>query len=671
MPTSNSGPKKWTCPECQITIEIGNKASHLKGKKHKQMKVQTLHANNGLQEIKNSDQNNTSNMNLRGNFPSIQSSPLLKEWTLGTPPVYLKYIRTLSDITAVLPNLMMNTITAVDCEGVPKSLDLIQIATSQCVFVIDCVVLDADVVCGHLKPFFESDQILKLFHDLHKDVFSLNKHGIHHFSSILDTQLASEFLWDIQFVGLNNMFERLDLPNHPLKSQMSSKMRDYPDMWRKRPLQKYMIEYAALDAVLLLQAHTNLGKRLGTSLGVVMSASSSRARFAMENNGDRSVCFDKKRKYRMASVELLDLIRPQDTAKNEPLRMNSEVIDLLEILPEDLRIKLIKDREPTVRAKYELSDIVLDLGRRPCCWMKNERLFLSDDNLRNITRRELDAIISSLGGFGSDNRAGLEKKLHRISGLPDRDGVYVGLTMRVGRWFQGNVAMILDLLLGSDKSILILGEPGSGKSTIIRETVRVMANDYNVCVVDTSNEIGGDGAIPHPCIGLARRMMVPSLDAQSGVMVECVQNHTPHVMCIDEIGRPREVAAAHTVKQRGVRMIASAHGDLRGLVKNREIRGLIGGLEKVTLGDEAAKEEVRRKGINNETSGISKMKTQRMAEPTFEIVVEVARANFNEWRIIQDSAKAVDDILDGKQYKAQLRIRDPHKTHVILKLIDC
>ena len=151
------------------------------------------------------------------------------------------------------------------------------------------------------------------------------------------------------------------------------------------------------------------------------------------------------------------------------------------------------------------------------------------------------------------NDAGMDGKLHRISIMIDREGGIMGLTMRVGRSVRGNGYMIMDLLLGSDRSVLILGEPGSGKTTIVREIARVLALRQNVCIIDTSNEIAGDGRIPHHCVGFARRMMVPSLDQQSGVMIECVQNHTPHVMVIDEIGRAREVLAARTVKQRGVR----------------------------------------------------------------------------------------------------------------------
>ena len=185
--------------------------------------------------------------------------------------------------------------------------------------------------------------------------------------------------------------------------------------------------------------------------------------------------------------------------------------------------------------------------------------------------------------------------------------------------------------------------------------------------------------VPHKCIGLARRMMVPSLDKQSDVMVECVQNHTPACMVIDEIGRPKEVMAARTVKQRGVRMIASAHGDLRKLLKNKDLRGLVGGVEQVTMGDVMAKEEAKRKekaaAVQNGGKGggsfsVSKTKAQRSAEPTFEVIVEVRRGARNEWKVVTDSATSVDRILDGLNYKAQLRTRDPENGHMFLELIE-
>lgn len=182
-----------------------------------------------------------------------------------------------------------------------------------------------------------------------------------------------------------------------------------------------------------------------------------------------------------------------------------------------------------------------------------------------------------------------------------------------------------------------------------------MSESENVFVVDTSNEIAGDGDLPHPCIGHARRLMVSSLKEQANVMIECVQNHTPSIMVIDEIGRSAEVAAAKTSKNRGIRMVASAHGDLRSLIKNGELRGLIGGLETVTLGDDEARKEAQRKG----SAHINKQKTQRAGAPIFEVIIELRRGMYNEWIITNDSARAVDAILDGKKYKVQKRIRNP------------
>jgi stage III sporulation protein SpoIIIAA len=172
--------------------------------------------------------------------------------------------------------------------------------------------------------------------------------------------------------------------------------------------------------------------------------------------------------------------------------------------------------------------------------------------------------------------------------------------------------------------------------------------------VDTSNEIAGDGDLPHPCIGHARRLMVTTLREQANVMVECVQNHTPSIMVIDEIGRKAEVLAAQTSKHRGVRMIASAHGDFRSLLKNRDLVGLLGGLETLTLGDKEAEAEAARKGFKEK----NKQKTQRAGAPIFEIIIELRRGMHNEWVITTNSAAAVDDILDGEKYHVQRRIRD-------------
>jgi stage III sporulation protein SpoIIIAA len=340
-----------------------------------------------------------------------------------------------------------------------------------------------------------------------------------------------------------------------------------------------------------------------------------------------------------------------------PLEVSNDAGILLDMLPEDLREALLESSE-------NLSDITLDKGRKPQAWIKGERKFLGKED-RKIESSDIDCIVEQLGGFGLDNRAGLEQQLHRISAIRNRKSDIIGLTMRVGRHVNGNATMIADLLFESSaRCILFMGEPGSGKTTVVREVTRLLAERFNVFIVDTSNEIAGDGDIPHPCVGLARRMMVPILDKQGDIMIECVQNHTPEVMVIDEIGRPSEVEAARTCKQRGVRLIASAHGDLRKLTKNPKLRGLVGGIETVTLGDAQAKVESKKK----KGSGIQKLKAQRAGAPVFDTIVELRRGAHHEWSIIMDVASAVDKVLEGAEYPTQRRIRDPKTGAIQLHL---
>jgi len=279
------------------------------------------------------------------------------------------------------------------------------------------------------------------------------------------------------------------------------------------------------------------------------------------------------------------------------------------------------------------------------------------------TEDDIEFVKKQVGDFGSDHRAGMDGTLHRISAIINRDGRTAGLTIRMGRSFTNNADMMVDTLLGTRQSVLVLGEPGSGKTTIIRAAAALLAERETTIIVDTSNEIAGDGIIPHRCIGRSRRMMVPSLAAQSAVMVECVQNHTPSAMVIDEIGRGQEVSAALTVKRRGVRMLASAHGTLRDLLKNPQLNGLLGGISTVTLGDDLAKKTAVERKRN-----VSKTLSERASAPTFEVVVEVCRGEPHKWRVVHDVAAAVDDILKGEQYRAQTRTRDPKTGRVFCEL---
>ena len=619
---------------------------------------------------------------------------------------------------------------AMDCEGVPLDLQLFQIAIPDIdrdgkilVFLIDCQRIGATVVCSTLRSFLVNDDdspnvLFKLIHDVHNDARAIssaterkpvsdgNNNGSKlsspsnvSLNSVLDTQLLAEFITNDPFVGFNAMLSTLKLPTHPSKEFVHGRMRSGVDLWTTRPISRQALEYAALDVSLLLDVATTIRNILTPKdFDNLARASRQRVLSAISTKDDdkssRSICFDKANNFRLASSELMMCTRPDDGFFGEPLRVQSDADEVLDILPRNLKGKLIaknqildhvtdieqptadsnpiqnivnfiarpsrrhrdidsENNEPFVDVD-RLTDIVLDVGRRPQCWVDDRRVFMSDRKEKVVDQNDIDEVCTNLGRFGSDNRAGLSGKLHRFSRMLDRENNITGITVRIGRHVDGNAAMLMDFLMSSDKSILILGEPGSGKTTIVREATRKLAEDKNVIVVDTSNEIAGDGTLPHPCIGLARRMMVPSLDKQSSVMVECVQNHTPHIMVIDEIGRPKEVQAARTVKQRGVRMVASAHGSFRKLLKNKDLNGLIGGIESVTLGDEMAKEESKRKN-----KPISKTKVQRCSEPTFEVVVEVQRGSRNEWRIITDSALAVDQILDGLNYKAELRIRDP------------
>src|SRR5579883_1759747 len=261
--------------------------------------------------------------------------------------------------------------------------------------------------------------------------------------------------------------------------------------------------------------------------------------------------------------------------------------------------------------RSELLEIVMDLGRLPEGRFPDGEVILSNSP---VTYADLEYVVERIGEFGDDNRAGIERTLHRISALRNRKGKVVGLTCRIGRAVLGSIALIRDIV-EQGQSILILGRPGVGKTTLLREIARVLADEANkrVVVVDTSNEIAGDGDIPHPGIGRARRMQVPYPELQHAVMIEAVENHMPEVIVIDEIGTEAEALAARTIAERGVQLIATAHGNtLDNLLQNPTLCDLIGGIQAVTLSDE----EARRRGTQ-------KTVLERKAPPTFDVVIEI------------------------------------------------
>ena len=281
----------------------------------------------------------------------------------------------------------------------------------------------------------------------------------------------------------------------------------------------------------------------------------------------------------------------------------------------------------------QLLEVVLDLGREP------EARFLDGGVLLDsaeVTAEDIRHTIDRIGDFGEDNRAGIERTLHRISAIRNRGGQIIGLTLRVGRAVYGTIRVIEDLIM-TGKSVLLLGKPGVGKTTMLREVARVLADDAHrrVIVVDTSNEIAGDGDIPHPAIGRARRMQVPSPALQHNVMIEAVENHMPEVIIIDEIGIELDANAARTIAERGVQLVATAHGNtLDNLVMNPTLSDLIGGIQSVTLGDIEARRRRTQKTV-----------LERQAPPTFDILVEIQ--SWTEVVVHPDVADTVDRMLRG------------------------
>jgi stage III sporulation protein SpoIIIAA len=289
-----------------------------------------------------------------------------------------------------------------------------------------------------------------------------------------------------------------------------------------------------------------------------------------------------------------------------------------------------------------LLEVILDLGRYPTARFVDTEVVLTPVE---VNHTDLDYVVERIGEFDADNRAGLERTLHRISAIRNRRGHIVGLTCRVGRAVYGTIDIIQDLV-ESGKSLLILGRPGIGKTTMLREAARILAESKRVVIVDTSNEIGGDGDVPHPAVGRARRMQVAKPSLQHEVMIEAVENHNPEVIVIDEIGRELEAAAARTIAERGVQLIGTAHGKtLENLLLNPTLSDLVGGIESVTLSDE----EARRRGTQ-------KTVLERRSPPTFDVLVEIQERD--RLSLHPDVAAAVDALVRGYPLPPEIRYRD-------------
>ena len=317
-----------------------------------------------------------------------------------------------------------------------------------------------------------------------------------------------------------------------------------------------------------------------------------------------------------------------------------DINDDLEKLIENLPF-FIQEQLNQHNSKDQLIEIVLDLGRRPEARFVSGPEYISQ---KIISWQDLDYTTKRISKFSNENRAGIERTLHRISCIRNRQFLINGLSCRVGRAVFGIISVVRDLL-ESEKSILILGKPGVGKTTIIREIARVLADEMEkrVIIIDTANEIAGDSDIPHSGIGRARRMQVAKTELQHQIMIEAVENHTPQVIIIDEIGTELEVLAARTIAEKGVQLVGTTHGNcLENLIKNPPLVDLIGGIQYVTLSDDEAKKRGTQKSI-----------LERKAYPAFEIIIEINHQN--SWTIHEDVKNSVDLFLRGNFTIGQIR----------------
>ena len=499
--------------------------------------IKTLQLGASTDNVLSNEQNEGSTSNAGGDaraspFPSSSSMTSLLEgiggnksknrvWKLKVPGSASEQVRCVyaADTEAMEACILSDTVlqgsgdethfVSVDCEGVPESLELLQIATDQGVYIFDAKLIGEAAVCAALGPLLTSPNHIKLMHDLHKDAVALDKIAAITLRGTLDSQLVGEQVYGEVFLGMNAFLKKLDMPQHPSKEFTHARMRAGVDLFAERPIAKNLLEYAAFDVSLLIKAAKPLQKMLSEKLlADLVQASDCRAATAMANGGARAIAFDMTDDYRIASADLLRVVRPDDGFFGERLVVESETDDVISLLPEHYRDRFLakkenemlfgflsplpkKEENKSIISLDRLSDIVLDTGRRPQCWVNDKRVFLSEDESKLVSEDELNHIAGSLGRFGSDNRAGLDGKLHRFSAMRNRVGDIAGITIRIGRNVVGNAAMLMDLLIGTEKSILILGEPGSGKSTIIREATRKLAESHNVVVVDTSNEIAG------------------------------------------------------------------------------------------------------------------------------------------------------------------------------------
>jgi stage III sporulation protein SpoIIIAA len=573
---------------------------------------------------------------------------------------------------AAAVSLLLSTapVIGVDLEGdlSPNGrLSLIQISMEVSennvdVYIFDIYSCPEMMTEGGLSAILSKRGVRKVMHDCRRDSQALFYQYNTQLCDVLDTQAAHNVLCgSVHRVGLNTVLQKYAKSSNDKKCVVKHR----EGLWETRPIDPDLLSYAAQDVVFFPIVYASMVAALGDKMFLALQNSDANVecmirkgvRFAgsvpedfspmglltMDGVGtSKYVKFDSKGANEL-SDKPFDLDDISDTTSFDSSSCDiADLMELVSVLPEDIKAAFCK-----VPLHKLTTEIVLDIGRRPLIRFVDK----VDDkgptitgsgtlSCPDVTMQNLRSICAHerLGSFTSDNRAGFSSTLHRISRKLNRSGDTIGLTMRVGRMVQGSTQMIADIV-ASKCSVLLLGTPGVGKTTLLREYARVLADSgRRVEIVDTSNEIAGDGDVPHHSVGNARRMMVNNRDEQHRVMIEAVQNHMPETVIVDEIATGLEAQAAGDIAQRGVQIIATAHGTtLKDLLQSQELCVLLGGVHTVVLGDE----EVRNRGLR------SKSVRERKGPPVFDTIVELR--SYHRWVVYHDVINAVDDLLNEKK----------------------
>lgn len=521
---------------------------------------------------------------------------------------------------------------------------------------------------GGLKNILENKNICKLIHDCRNDSQALKYQHDIHLENVLDSQIAfGEITGESHRAGLNVVLKKFQQPVNVLKGVINH------HYWNQRPLLNKYLSYAAQDVLSLIKSYEMIKNELTelNKYNTVLILSKS----ALENIVDEKIVLTKifpgalppnilmdVEKY--LSFDMINNYKPtiHDTKVEEskfliPHDLENELLfskeyDLfLNLLPLDIKEKLFN-----LNYTNDVIEFVMDLGRAPLVryfykdeFNNNKKINNDVLKCRTVTFDDIEYVKNSenLGSFSSDNRAGINNTLHRISRKLNRFDEMIGITMRVGRMIQGSTHLISDII-NQKRSVLLVGFPGVGKTTLLREYARVLSeNNCRVEIVDTSNEIAGDSDIPHRSIGNARRMMVTDRNLQHKVMIEAVQNHTPECIIIDEIGNKLEAKAAADISQRGVQLVGTAHGtSLQTLLDNPELNLLLGGVHTVILSAEEARIQ----------KTPTKTVRQRMGPPVFHTIIELKKQS--EWIIYHNITEAVDLLLADKKPEYEIRYID-------------